>query len=130
MNKKEEEEEGWEYSEREPSDEVEQNVEEEGFEEVVPDLHDIWIPEKRGDSLSGLVLDIQESSYGIEATLETVDGEVIKTPAHKILQSRIEKIAVGDFVRIIYLGVTRTKGGRKVNDYRLLRKIVPQADSK
>lgn len=120
----EKEEEGpWEYSEREQSDKVEQNVEEEGFEEVEPDWHDIWVPEEKGDSLSGSVLDIQEGAYGIEAILETADGEIIRTPAHKILQSRIEKIAVGDFVRIVYLGTNRTKGGRKVNDYRLLRKV-------
>lgn len=50
------------------------------------------------------------------------DGETIQTPAHKILQSRIDKIEVGDFIRIVYEGVTKTQSGRKVNDYRLLKK--------
>lgn len=111
----------WEYNKTKPSEKAEQESEEE-FEEVVPDLQNIWLPTEKGDSLVGEAVEISEGQYGIYAIIKMEDGETIQTPAHKILQSRIDKIEVGDFIRIVYEGVTKTQSGRKVNDYRLLKK--------
>lgn len=42
----------WEYNKTKPSEKAEQESEEE-FEEVVPDLQNIWLPTEKGDSLVG-----------------------------------------------------------------------------
>jgi len=97
--------------------------EEEEFDEVVPGFADIWLPTERGDSISGEVQEVSEGNYGIYAMISDAGtGEMIQSPAHKILQSRIEMVSPGDFVRIVYLGKSRTKTGRDVNSYRLLKK--------
>lgn len=93
------------------------------FEEVTSDFANIWMPQESGDTLRGTVKKISEGIYGIYAQIEELgSGENVQTPAHKILQTRIEKLNPGDFVKIVYKGETKTQGGRNVNDYQVFRR--------
>ena len=93
-------------------------------EEVGGDLN-IWNPPlngKIGDELEGKVVDISEGIYGIQADIEEDDGNVWTTPAHRVLQSALQKLAVGDNVRITYTGIYRTPAGQNTNIYKVARK--------
>jgi len=83
----------------------------------------IWLPDTEGETLEGEVIEVAEGQYGIYASIKNVeDGRAMQTPAHKVLQSRVELVSSGDFVKIIYWGKSRTQTGREVNSYRLLKK--------
>jgi len=73
-----------------------------GFEEQLS--NDIWLPEVAGETLKGLVKDIIEGSYGKTYLIETDDGAIVRTPSHKVLQSRLADVEIGDEVGIIYKG--------------------------
>lgn len=124
MSKKEEGE-GWEFSKDEPIDDVGGKFD----EEVLPDLFNIWLPKVEGETLIGEVVEVGEMQFGITAQVKKPDGEIVQTPAHKILQSRIEKVTPGDHIKIVYLGMTKTQGGRDVNNYQLFKKPAAAAVS-
>jgi len=94
-------------------------------EEVGGEFVDFWHPETKHDELRGVVISIGESEFGIYADIETEEGLTFRTPAHKILQNRLEKLQEGDFVRIVYEGRIRTKSGRWAENYRVFRRKVP-----
>ena len=92
-------------------------------EEVGGNLN-IWNPPlngKIGDELEGEVVDISEGTYGIQADIEEDDGTIVTTPAHRVLQSALEKLTVGDNVRITYLGMYQTPAGQNTNMYKVAR---------
>ena len=100
-------------------------------EEVGGDLN-IWNPaidSRKGDELVGEVVEIEEGMYGIEAKIrqhgtEDANGKPIvwTTPAHRVLQSALEKLNVGDVVRIAYIGIYHTKSGQSAKNYKVARK--------
>ena len=63
----------------------------------------IWIPEKEGDQIEGLVEKKDEGNYGPQWTIITAD-ESIRTPSHKVLQNRMGNVKEGDTVRITFVG--------------------------
>lgn len=66
---------------------------------------EMWIPEKEGDELKGEVIAINtEGDYGNQYMIKKDDGEETLTPSHKVLQSRLRPVKVGDKVRIVYKG--------------------------
>jgi len=92
------------------------------WDEIVPEPPNIWLPDEIGEELVGEIIEIDEGEYGIYAKIDTGEGEEIQTPAHKILQSRIELCEVGDLVRIVYRGEVLSKTRRKTRDYALFIK--------
>lgn len=99
-------------------------------EEITDDLH-IWNPvaggkagnELIGDELIGEVIALEEGMYGIEAKIEEVLSHMIlTTPAHRILQTALAKLNVGDRVRITYVGVYTTKNGQTAQNYKVARR--------
>lgn len=112
MVKKEEAEEVWDWKPRDDE------------EEVGGDLH-IWNPAvdgKIGDQLMGKVVELEEGTYGIQAQIETDDNKIWTTPAHKVLQSALFKLGIGDNVRITYTGHYITQKGQKTKTYKVARK--------
>jgi len=94
-------------------------------EEVGGEFADYWHPEIKHDELKGVVMAIGESEFGIYCDIETEDGLTFRTPAHKILQNRLQKLQEGDYVRIVYEGRIRTKSGRWAENYRVFRRKLP-----
>ena len=96
-------------------------------EEVGGDLN-IWNPAidgNEGDELAGEVVEIGEGLYGIEAKIKTKDelgSFVWTTPAHRVLQSALAKLIVGDNVRITYTGTYMTQKGMAAKNYKVARK--------
>lgn len=72
------------------------------YEEVIAESN-IWIPVVDGEQIEGTVIDKIEGQYGIQLVLNS-EGNEIKTPSHKVLQARLEKIEKGDKIRITYKG--------------------------
>ena len=64
----------------------------------------IWMPEKEGEELIGLVQEITAGDYGKQYLIHR-DGteETVKTPSHKVLQAMMTKVAVGDKVKIVFV---------------------------
>lgn len=99
-------------------------------EEVGGNLN-IWNPAvdgKEGDELEGEVVSLNEGMYGIEAEIADADlsdgGAPIiwTTPAHRVLQTALAKLAVGDVVRITYTGSYKTKLGQIAKTYKVARR--------
>lgn len=66
---------------------------------------ELWLPTEEGETLQGEVISVNDSGeYGRQLTIKKEDGEEIKTPSHKVLQSRTAKIKMGDIIRIKYVG--------------------------
>ena len=94
-------------------------------EEVGGDLN-IWNPAvdgKEGDELIGEVVALEEGIYGIQAQIKAPDDEIITTPAHKVLQSALAKLSVGDVVRITFTGAYKVKAsGLYAKTYKVARR--------
>lgn len=94
-------------------------------EEVGGDLN-IWNPAvdgKEGDELIGEVVELGEGVFGIEAKIKTPkSGYAWTTPAHKVLQTILARLSVGDIVRITYTGVYQAKNGLWTKTYKVARK--------
>lgn len=93
-------------------------------EEVGGDLN-IWNPAldgNEGDELEGEVVAIEEGIYGIEAKIKTDIGDVLTTAAHRVLQTALVKLNVGDNVRITYTGAYTTKKGMTAKNYKVARR--------
>lgn len=69
------------------------------WKEVEADLN-IWLPEKNGDVLEGDVKQKKEGQYGNQWLIDNGSEKGLWTPSHKVLQNRMEKVALGDHVRI------------------------------
>ena len=95
--------------------------EEEEWEEI-GSYSEIWRASKAGEVLEGGIVEIRDGTYGTEAIIENKTGARLQTPAHVILQRKIEQLAVGDWVKILYQGRRVTLSGRRVEDYRVMRK--------
>lgn len=111
--------------EEEPEPEKEEKkVIESGYEEIELTELNIWVPTTIGETILAKILEIREGSYGTEATMKVKgqEDEVI-TPAHKLLQNKIEQLQEGDIVKIVYQGRHVAGTGRKVHDYRVLRMV-------
>ena len=73
-----------------------------------------WHPEQKDEELSGEVVKREEGNFGAQYTLRKDDGSEVTTPSHKVLQARMEKTAIGQTVRIVFIGEVPSKViGRK-----------------
>lgn len=81
---------------------------------------DMWLPKKEGENLKGEVMDITEGMYGKQYLLKKADGETVLTPSHKVLQTRLLKVKVGQVIRIQYEGdePPKLKGQNPTKMYR------------
>ena len=94
--------------------------EETGYWEEVKPVIEIWIPRSIDEELQGVITSIEEGQYGLYAVIDCGNGKKVRTPSHRILQSRLEECNVGDKVRIVYKGKTRTASGRWAENYSVL----------
>jgi hypothetical protein len=84
----------------------------------------IWKPANEGDVLEGEVVSQKDhQSYGRAWGIKTDEGE-INTPAHKVLQNRMESVKIGDKVRITFVGYepAKVRGQSPMAMYRVERK--------
>lgn len=77
-----------------------------------------WNPENDGDILEGVVVDAREGKIGDKETgksylIENATGQYW-TPSHAVLQNRLAKVKVQDYIRIVFEGedVTQKKKGQ------------------
>lgn len=61
---------------------------------------EIWEPTP-GEQVEGTIQEAQEGPYGAYYIILRADGSKIRTPSHKVLQSRLVNAKVGDKVRIV-----------------------------
>ena len=102
----------------------EEEEEEEELLEIVDERPEIWLPEREGEILEGEIVEIREGEYGIYAMVkEKTSGLLLRTPAHKLLQSKLNRLSEGDYIRIIYQGSIRTTSGRRAENYKVLKRI-------
>ena len=85
---------------------------------------DIWLPEKEGDMLEGVVLEITQGNYGTQLVVETADKKIMRTPSHKVLQSALPTITKGDQIRIVFEGeeAPKVKGNSPTKMYKVYKK--------
>lgn len=80
---------------------------------------DLWTPDVEGDSVEGVIVNQENGEFGRQVIIECEPGKVIKTPAHKVLQQRLECFSVGDRIRIEYCGSKQSKKGNDMHIYKL-----------
>ena len=100
----------------------EEDFENADFDEISGNL---WLPENEGEILKGIVNEVEDGQFGIFFNIETLSGDIITTPSHKVLQNRLESImknygddTVGGLIRITYQG---EKQGRRPQPTRLYK---------
>lgn len=64
----------------------------------------MWLPKEPGDELIGNIESIMDGIYGKQYNiLREGETEPVVTPGHKVLQNRMAKAKVGDFVKIVFV---------------------------
>lgn len=77
---------------------------ENGQEWIKQDGAGLWTPKKIDSELIGVVMAVTNGTYGRQWVIQTKENDEIKTPSHKVLQSRMDKIKEGDVIKIVYKG--------------------------
>jgi hypothetical protein len=91
-----------------------------GFGELKDVEPNIWKPEEDGDNIQGILVNKEARSGELSARYFIDDNEGIKLVwGCKVLNSRMELVNIGDFVKITYKGLTETKKGRKLHLYKV-----------
>lgn len=89
-----------------------------------------WKPEKENDSVQGLFVDVKDNvgPNGSKLyTLQKDDGSFVGVWGSAVIDDRMTSIPLGDQVKIVYLGTTKSKTpGRTVKQYDIFRKPVGQ----
>lgn len=84
----------------------------------------IWLPEKVGDTLKGVVKSIIKGQFGTQVALETDKGRVL-SPSHKVLQTKLEtgEVKEGDKLEIEYVGeeAPKVRGQSPTKMYKVFR---------
>ena len=85
----------------------------------------MWMPVKVGDSVEGVIVELKQGLYGVQAVLKLVDNSLLTTPSHKVLQARLANCKIGDEVKISFekeeLPTIKGRQGTKI--YKLLKKV-------
>jgi hypothetical protein len=78
----------------------------------------MWMP-KIGEELIGEVIKIEEGMYGKNLDIKKDDGSIIKTPSHKVLQARLNKVKIGDKIKVVFVKeeLPRLKGYQPTRIY-------------
>lgn len=88
----------------------------------------LWIPKKIDSELIGVVITTMTGNYGKQWLIQTKDNEEIKTPSHKVLQSRMDKIKEGDVIKIVYKGdePSKIRGYNPTPIYEVFKKKIDE----
>jgi ribosomal protein L19 len=83
--------------------------------EEVEEKEIYWEALAEGDTVQGVIIQIDDTSFGNRYKLENVkEDKLYILPQHKNLQSKLDQLGVGDTVRVTYKMSKPTKKG---NDY-------------
>ncbi len=84
---------------------------------------EFWQPEKEGDEIVGKIKEFFDGTYGKQAVIEQADGKELTTPSHKVLQTRLVKLNVGDEIKIQYRGEepATKKGNNPTKMYKVFK---------
>jgi hypothetical protein len=78
-----------------------------------------WNPEKEGEMIKGKIVAVNDGDFGRQYTIEQASGEMIITPSHAALQSRLRQAALGNYVQLVYLGEDTANKKKGQNALRL-----------
>jgi len=81
----------------------------------------MWTPDKEGEILEGVIRELKDGKYGVQAIIVSEDGVEHITPSHKVLQNRIDDCSIGDFVRITFIKeeLPTIKGNKPTKIYKV-----------
>jgi hypothetical protein len=81
-----------------------------------------WKPEKENEEIEGVVISKETGDYGLKVILETSPNNFITLPSHKVLQSRLQQVAIGDKIKVVFLKkeLPKIKGHQPTNIYKIL----------
>lgn len=73
-----------------------------------------WKPEKAGDEIVGLLIEIQDSVGPNNSKLYTVDNreEEMAVWGSTVLDGRMSRVKIGEEVKIVYKGLGKKKPGQ------------------
>ena len=99
-------------------------------EEWVGVKDDFWTPDEIDESVEGVIVGVNEHKlYGKQWNIVNKKKNLdFLTPYHKALQRLMEKVNVGDNVRIVYKGSKPTNKGNPIEIYSLWVKPLKRVD--
>jgi len=71
-----------------------------------------WQPEVEGDTVEGVVIDVQDAEFGKEYVIKQKEDVDIVTPAHKDLIDKMRAVGIGNVVKIEFVKKVETKKGQ------------------
>jgi len=81
---------------------------------------EIWVPENKGDEISGIYLNVQLEVGENKSNFYTFEVEEGKTMAFwgsKVLDGKMLAVKVGQQVKVVFLGKVKPDKGREYKDY-------------
>ncbi len=63
-----------------------------------------WNPETQNESIEGELIDIVEGNFGKQYAIKNLEnGKIILTPSHKVLQSQMATVKIGNVVKLVFV---------------------------
>lgn len=83
----------------------------------------LWLPTAKGDTIEGNVQEKKMGQYGDQWIIKQRNGEILATPSHKVLQSRMQNINKGDQIKIVFEGteLPKVKGQNPTQMYKVYK---------
>lgn len=84
----------------------------------------MWIPQKEGSEVQGVIISMMQQQYGIQVIIEDKDHRQITLPSHKVLQSRIKDCKVGELIKVVFVKqeLPKVRGQNPTNIYKIYKK--------
>lgn len=96
-------------------------TEERKYKEV--EAGNLWLPDEENQSIEGEVVRRTEGAFGEQVVLKTPNDEEFNIPNHAVLNTKLAGVEVGTWIKIVYLGETKSKKGVGYKDYRVEEEV-------
>lgn len=85
----------------------------------------LWLPEKEGENIQGVITSITQQQYGLQVVIEDKEHKQLTLPSHKVLQNRLKDCKVGDLIKVIYEReeLPKVRGQNPTRIYKVLKKV-------
>jgi len=93
---------------------------------------DVWVPENKGDEISGVYLSVQPEIGENKSNLyiiEVEEGKTISFWGSKVLDGKMLAVKVGQQVKVLFLGKVKPEKGREYKEYDVFIKNPKPKDS-
>ena len=90
-----------------------------GWKEIDTPPSPFWVPQEKGEEIEGSFQGFRDGEYGKNGVIKTDRDTYRYLPSNVLLNSKLEQIPEGTWIKVVYQGFTKLPSGRRAKDFRV-----------